>query len=112
MNITNRTMPVTILTAVLNDASGNFSAVAGVTGKKILIWGILFTAPTGHTITFKSAATALTGPMATTGLLQDLPANASPAGAYPRFETAVGEAFNIVGDSAMQVSGIVYYSTE
>lgn len=112
MNILNRTMPVTVSTAVINDASGSFAAVGVVANKKIIVWGILLTAPTGHNLTFKSNTTALTGPMATTGLLQDLPVIASPAGGYPRFETAVGEAFNIVADSAIQVSGIVYYTTE
>ena len=112
MNILNRPFPTTILTSKVDDASGGFAGVAAVANKKILVWGLLLTAPAGHTLTFQSNTTALTGPLATTGLLLEPPQRASSAGGYPRFETAAGEAFNIVADSAVQVSGIVYYTTE
>lgn len=112
MNILNRPFPTAILTSKVDDASGSFAGVAAVANKKILVWGLLLTAPAGHTLTFKSGSTALTGPLATTGLLLEPPSRGNSAGGYPRFETAAGEAFNIVADSAVQVSGIVYYTTE
>jgi len=112
MNILNRPFPATLLTSKVDDATGSVAGVAAVANKKILVWGLLLTVPAGHTLTFKSNTTALTGPLATTGLLLEPPLLASAAGGYPRFETTAGEAFNIVADAAVQVSGVIYYSTE
>lgn len=113
MDITNRQLPVSLSTAVINSTSTTIEAVAAVTGKKILVWGLFLIAPS-TALTIKSAATALTGPL---GLITGTPLNlpvvpAGQYGSYPYFETAVGEALNLAQSPGVQMSGIVYYSTE
>lgn len=112
MSIALRQVPSTLLTAVVNDATGSVAAVAAAPGFKILVWGVVLTLPTGHTVTFKSDTTALTGPLALLLLEWATPASANQQTdyAYPFLETEANEALNLVLDGAAQISGIVYYS--
>lgn len=112
MSVRKRNFPDVLQTNVLNDATGNFAAVAAVSGKKIVIWRIILTAPTAHTLTFEDGSTPLTGPMSTTLFPFNLEPQIDQLGCYALFETTVGNAFNIVADTGIQVSGIVYYTLE
>ena len=113
MDITNRSLPGTLSTAVVNSTSTTIEAIAAVEGQKILVWGLFLVCPTAS-MTIKSGSTALTGPL---GLITGTPINmpvmpAGQYGSYPYFETAVGEALNLAMSPGVQVSGLIYYSTE
>lgn len=89
---------------VINSASGTLEVYAAQTGKRIKLWRLVCTLAAGN-LTIKSATTALSGPMATTGLLlQEQPSR------IPWYETAVGEALNFV--TTDQLSGTAYITVE
>lgn len=92
--------------AVISAASsGNNTIIAGVTGKRIFIYGIDLSTASVTTVQFKSgASTALTGVMTL---------NAYSKGMLPippaYWVTDVGDAFVISLGSSVQMSGTVWY---
>jgi hypothetical protein len=79
-------------------------------GIKIQVWALKLAVSTVTTVTFKSGANALTGPMPISALVLDAP-TPDLSGALPHFETNANESFNInVGDASGVLSGDVVWS--
>lgn len=100
--------------AVSGAASGDNTLVAGVTGKKIKVLGLLLVADSTVAIRLESAAggTAITGVMTTTAenLTICLPMTVP---GHQWVETAASALLNMELGGAVQVSGcIVYYLEE
>jgi hypothetical protein len=98
----------TVLTpVVINTASsGDLALVAASGGNKARLYRLILVAGGITNITFKSAATALSGPI-------PLPANGSITLDFsgdPWFTTATNEAFNLNNSAAVQISGTAYYT--
>lgn len=90
--------------------------VALVTGKKIIVWRLVFTVsdPTKTVKLQSGGSTDLTGAMLLSAVdLEAIPVAASGIGpcAIPVCETASGEKLNIVASSAVNISGWIVYST-
>ena len=92
-------------------ASGNVTVVAGVTGKRIAVYGytIVNGATTAQTVQFKSGTTVLSGAMSLSQAAGPLVVQAGPSSG-PLFVTvATGDALIITTSAATQVSGHVGY---
>lgn len=86
-------------------ATGDTSLVAGVGGQTVKVYKIFFVASAATVVTFKRAATALTGPIT-------LAAGGSVVldfDAEPWFTTGTAEAFVLGQSGTAQISGRVYY---
>lgn len=95
------------LTAKISTASsGALTAIAAVTGKVIQVYKIILVAAGTTTVTMQDGATALTGAMS---MAVGIPLILSFDG-NPWFTTTAGNAFEISNGSAIQISGIVYYT--
>lgn len=92
--------------AVISAASsGNNTIIAGVTGKRIFIYGIDLSTASVTTVQFKSgASTALTGVMTLNAYSKGL---VQAGSAY--WITDVGDAFVISLGGSVQMSGAVWY---
>ena len=95
-------------TASINIATAaDHTIIAAVSGKKIIITNLLFTAGGDVNITLKDGTTALTGAM-------DFGGTSEPRGMVSNFgdeaiELTPGNAFVITLSAAVQVSGTVVY---
>jgi hypothetical protein len=104
-------IPAMLQTAVINDATGSLAAVAAQSGKVIRVWGLVLTLASATTLTVKSGTTALSGPMSVSGMTLDPPrGRPSDDCAFPWWETAAGEALNLVLGGAVQMSGTLLYT--
>lgn len=103
--------------AVTKATAATHALVEAVTGKKIYIWEIFLTAAGAQTVKFASGATDLCAvlTMATASQI-NLQAVHVPRDrvtkTIPLFETAAGEAFNMVLSGAVAVNGWITYSVE
>jgi len=91
--------------AVDASSSGNNTLVAAVSGCKIIVLSFLAVAPTAVTVTFKSASTALSGPM---------PPGANGGFVMPHnpvgwMKGGTNEALILNLDSAVRVGGVLVY---
>lgn len=94
--------------AVINTASpGDNTIVAAATGLKTKVLTYTFTVGAAVTVTWKSASTAISGPMAFEAGI-----SSAPSGEVPHFETIAGEALVLNLGSAVQVSGHISYYQE
>ena len=84
------------------DTIATHQVVAGVAGKKIRVLGFFITTVDGLNLTFKSAATTISGNLAVTGVMSSY----NPHG---WFETAAGEALGFAIDAAESTSVHVVY---
>lgn len=88
------------------DSTGSSALVAGATGVTIRVLGYVFVAAGTVTVQFASAATPLTGAMPA---IAGVPVSAMAPAGFPAdmalFQTAKGEALNIVLGGNVQVSG-------
>ena len=97
-----------IKSASINIATAaDHTIIAAVSGKKIIITSLLFTAGGDVNITLKDGTTALTGAM-------DFGGTSEPRGMVSNFsdcplELTPGNAFVITLSAAIQVSGLVCY---
>ena len=110
MSLLIRRVPAALQTLAVNDTSGALEAVAAVPGQVIRVWGFSGTFDGASTLTVKSGATALSGPMSLLGF--DFP---RPWGrptsdcAFPHWVTAVGEALNLTFLNGVRLAGTLYY---
>lgn len=109
--VQSRQVPSAVLRQKVDDSTGSVELVAAVAGKKIQIWGLLLSTASPTTMEFKSASTSLTGAMSISTILEDQPYGPANASAIPLFETAAGEAFNLVLGGAVKVTGQVTWTT-
>jgi hypothetical protein len=120
VSISLRSLPDTIQTLKIDDATGALAAVAAPgPDSRVIVWGVILTVATTTTMKWKSGTTDLTGPMTVTGILSQISSasvwearNPSRNRAYPLFECELNEAFNIELGDAVQMSGMLYYSIE
>lgn len=98
--------------AVINaSASGSNTIVAAVTNKRIRVLSYTMIAAGDVTVTWRSASTAISGPMAlaTNGGAAPSAGQATPAGLIGQFETNQGEALNLNLSAAVAVGGHITY---
>jgi hypothetical protein len=98
--------------AVINaSASGSNTIVAAVTGKRIRVLSYVMIAAGDVTVTWRSAANAISGPMAlaTNGGAAPAAGQATPAGLIGQFQTEQGEALNMNLSAAIAVGGHLAY---
>ncbi len=87
------------------DSGGGSEIVAAVAGKKIIVTSCALVSTSTDTFQFKSATTAITGDMkGAAGAAVVLPFNNKGW-----FQTAVGEALNLVVSSTNNVAGALTY---
>ena len=87
------------------NAQANNEIVAAVSGKRIRVVSFFVVAAAANSITWKSATTAIAGPMA---LAQN--GGVSAEAEVGLCETAMGEALNLALSAATQVGGGVAYT--
>ena len=88
--------------AVINEATAaSNEIVAAVSGKRIVVTNVVLAVASGGTVTWQSGSTAISGPIS---------ASYTAGDAYGGlFETAIGEALNLLGATADQISGHLTY---
>ena len=92
-------------------ANGVNEIVPAVTGKRIRVLSFVMVGPPAASGsapikgTWKSAATALTGPMS----MDRATSIVAPLSMEGHFETAIGEALNLVTDNANAIGGHLMY---
>lgn len=98
--------------AVINaSASGSNTVVAAVTGKRIRVLSYVMIAAGDVTVTWRSASTAISGPMAlaTNGGAAPGSGQMAPVGLFGQFQTEAGEALNMNLSAAVAVGGHLTY---
>lgn len=98
--------------AVVNaSASGSNTIVAAVSNKRIRVLSYVIIAAGAVTVTWQSASTAISGPMALAANGGAAPAagQAVPAGLIGQFETNQGDALVISLGAAVSVAGHITY---
>ena len=104
------TVPI-IYKAVINFSGAETKEiVAAVAGRKISVTNIALTVGGETDLTWKSAATAISGAMALGGTNEPR-GMTHGLGDYP-LQTAAGEALNLTSGTAVQVSGYITYYLE
>lgn len=104
-------LPATLQTKVIASSDTNaIELVAAVAAKTVKLWGLVVMGGTSAVV--KSNATALTGVIPTSGLVNlPLPKGNRADSAYPYFESAAGEALTIT-PGASGLNGMAYYSQD
>lgn len=95
---------------VNTSAGGTLECIAAVSGERISIYAVELVLASATTVEFKSGLTSLTGPQTLTSKVLDFLAALDAM--YPRYVCTVSEAFNITFGSAVQCSGVIYYTQE
>lgn len=98
--------------AVVNaSASGSNTVVAAVANKRIRVLSYVIIASGAVTVTWQSASTAISGPMAlaANGGAAPSAGQSVPAGLIGQFETNQGEALVVNLGSAISVGGHITY---
>lgn len=101
-----------IYTAVINESSsGDQEIVAAVAGKSIHVLHYAFTVASALTVTWKSASTAISGPMSLTAGINSAGGFATDGGfVIPLMKTAGGEALNAGLGGAVAMGGHITYT--
>ena len=92
-------------------AFGSNTVVAAVLNKRIRVVHYVAIAAGSVTVTWQSASTALSGPMALAANGGMAPASgvSSPSGIFGQFQTEAGEALNLSLSGAISVGGHLTY---
>lgn len=110
--IENRTVPVNLTRYDINETGTSVDVVAGSTGNRHYVWGILATIPASNSLKLTSGNTPtdITPAFATTGLSLRPPVP-SPAGAFPICKTGVGEKLTLTLGSSGAIAASVWVET-
>ena len=95
-------------------AAGDYTAIAGIAGKRIVITGLYVSSSAAITLTLKSNTTALSGAMYV-GASDRLTFSSAPFTVMDEWwvtKTNAGENFVITASGAATVTGIVQYRYE
>jgi hypothetical protein len=97
--------------AIVNfNTAANQQLVPAQGNSKIKVTGFLLVAAGAVVVTFQSGATPISGPMS---MATGIPLQVGAGDTYGRlFETAPGQALNLLLGGAVQVSGFVNYTVE
>lgn len=98
---------------IVDDTGSSITAVAGITGQSIDVWGFMLSANGTVDVNFKSNATTMSGSIAmAAGTPIVIPPPQGDVGrdfATPLFTTKDGDPLVITGNGTQRLSGIVWY---